>query len=59
MQSQSHHSKLANMVGSATITQKPFNHHTQFNGIKQNGFQAVQSPKSNIVNSVNISTKFK
>ena len=59
MQSQSHHSKLANMVGSPTITQKSFNHYNQFSGIKQNGFQAVQSPKSNIVNSVNISTRFK
>ena len=59
MQSQSHHSKLANLVSSPSITQKPFNHHTQFNGIKQNGFQGVQSPSSNVVNHVNIATKLK
>lgn len=59
MQSQSHHSKLANMVNSPSIIQKPFNHHTQFSGIKQTGFRGVSSPSSNVINSVNIVTKFK
>ena len=47
------------MVNRPNLSQKPFNHHTQFNGIKQNGFQAVKSPLTNIVNSVNINTKLK
>lgn len=59
MESHSHHSKLANMVNRPNLTQKPFNYHTQFNGIKQNGFQAVHSPVSNVVNQVNIGTKLK
>lgn len=58
MESKSYHSRLANQVNTS-ITQKPFNHHTQFNGIKQNGFQGVQSPASNVVNQVSIKTKFK
>ncbi len=59
MESHSHHSKLANLVNRPSLTQKPFNHHTQFNGIKQNGFQGVQSPSSNVVNQVNVRTKLK
>ena len=59
MESHSHHSKLANMVNTPSLSQKPFNHHTQFNGIKQNGFQAVQSPASSVVNQVSIRTKLK
>ena len=59
MESRSHHSRLANQVNRPTLTQKSFNYHTQFNGIKQNGFQSVQSPSSNIVNQVNIGTKLK
>lgn len=58
MQSQSHHSKLASMLSTPSITQKPFNH-SQFNGIKQNGYQKVSSPSFNIVNSVNIQTRLK
>lgn len=58
MQSQSHHSKLAGMINSRPISQKPFNY-SQYNGIKQNGFQKAYSPNTSIVNSVNINTKLK
>ncbi len=47
------------MVNTPSLSQKPFNHHTQFNGIKQYGFQAVQSPASSVVNQVSIRTKLK
>lgn len=58
MQSQSHHSKLAGMISSRQISQKPFNY-SQYNGIKQNSFQKAYSPSTNIVNSVNINTRLK
>ncbi len=47
------------MVNTPSLTQKPFNHHTQFSGIKQNGFQAVHSPASSVVNQVSVRTKLK
>lgn len=59
MESRSHHSRLANQVNQPSLAQKSFNHHTQFSGIKQNGFQKMQSPSTSVVNSVNINTRLK
>ena len=59
MESRSHHSRLANQVNRPALTQKSFNHHTQFNGIKQNGFVKQYSPSVNTINTTNIQTRLK